>query len=147
MIEINVWSWMNADLNGKKYWVEFPKGQFLHLYFLPSTWMTYFNLYLRSSVFMFADDTKLIHTVQSVINHNLLQTDLDNRLLITMVCQGQQKLFITYSQAKLDPEDYSVEWVGGWKLYHCWYPFLLAIHKSNRSKNHTSTLLITQLFA
>ena len=32
---------------------------------------------LSSSVFMFADDTKLICIIQSVANHDQLQTDLD----------------------------------------------------------------------
>ena len=32
---------------------------------------------LTSSVFMFTDDTKLIHTIQSVVDHDQLQTDLN----------------------------------------------------------------------
>ena len=37
--------------------------------------------YQLSSIFMFADDTKLIHSIQSIADHILLQADLDCLLL------------------------------------------------------------------
>ena len=56
-----------------------PKDQFWDLYFF-TIYVNDLPQSISSSVFMFADDTKLIHPIHNVGDHNHLQADL-NRLL------------------------------------------------------------------